>query len=136
MRTLYDSSLARVALASAARTNGTANGTTVDLGVFGNDFRTVMFVVVTGTITDGTHTVSMQDSPDGTTWTAVAANRVQGSLPTIAAADDDTVFSFGYTAGTQQYVRLVVVTAGATTGGVFSAMAILSGGNISPVARS
>ena len=95
MRTLYDDTLVRAALPSAARTNGTANGATVDLGVFGNDFRTVMFVVSTGTITDGTHAVSLEDSPDGTTWTAVAAGRVQGSFRRSLQRTMTRVFSFG-----------------------------------------
>lgn len=136
MRTLYSNTLVRRALAQAARTNGTANGITVDLGVFANDFRTAMFVITTGTITDGSHAITVEDSPDGTNWTAVEAARVQGSAPTIVAADDDTVFALGYIVGTAQYVRLVATTSGATTGGVFSAVAILGEGSNNPVART
>ncbi len=135
-RTLYNDTLVRQALTSAVRTNGTVNGTTVDLGIFANDFRSAMFVITTGTITDGSHAITMEDSPDGTNWTAVSAERVQGSLPTIVAADDDTVFQFGYIVGTAQYVRIVATTSGATSGGAFSAVAILSGASSSPVARS
>lgn len=134
--TLYTDCLARMALTSAARTNGTANGTTVDLGVFGNDFRTAYFVVTTGTITDGTHAITIEDSPDGSSWTAVPADRRQGSLPSIGASDDNVVFEFGYIPGIVQYVRLVATTSGATTGGIFSAVAVLSGGSTSPVARA
>jgi hypothetical protein len=135
-RTLYNNTLTRTALASAARTNGTVNGTTVDLGVFGNDFRSVLFVVATATVTDGTHAITMQDSPDGTNWTAVPAAKRQGSLPSIVLADDDTLFTFGYIVDTNQYVRLVATTTGATTGGVFSAVAVLSEGSFAPVARA
>lgn len=135
-RTLYSHCLTQQALTAAARTNGTVNGATVDLGVYGNDFRTVLFIVSTATVTDGSHAITMQDSPDGTNWTAVAAGKRQGSLPTIVAANDDTFFEFGYIVGTNQYVRLVVTTSGATTGGVFSAVAVLSGASSSPVARA
>jgi hypothetical protein len=135
-RTLYNSCLTQTAFTSATRTNGTVNGATVDLGVFGNDFRTVLFVVSTGTITDGSHAITMQDSPDGTNWTTVPAAARQGSLPTIVAANDDTLFEFGYIVGTNQYVRLVATTTGATGGGVYSAVAVLSGAGTSPVARS
>ncbi|WP_454199585.1 hypothetical protein [Nocardia sp. Marseille-Q1738] len=135
-RTLYNRCLTRQALTSAVRTNGTVNGTTVDLGVFGNDFRSVLFIVSTGTITDGSHAITMQDSPDGTNWTTVPASQRQGSLPTIVAANDDTLFEFGYIVGTNQYVRLVATTSGATTGGVFSAVAVLSEGSTTPVLRS
>lgn len=134
--TLYNNTLVVAALASAARTNGTVNGTTVDLGAFGNDFRSVMFIVSTATVTDGTHAITMQDSPDGTNWTAVPAAKRQGSLPTVLAANDDTLYQFGYIVGTNQYVRLVATTTGATTGGVYSAVAVLSEASSSPVARS
>lgn len=134
--TLYNHSLVRAALTSAARTNGTVNGTTVDLGVFGNDFRSVLFVVYTATITDGTHTISIQDSPDGSAWAAVDTAQVQGATPTITATGDDTVYEFGYIPGTRQYVRLVAVTSGATTGGVFGAVAVLGSASSSPVARA
>lgn len=135
-RTLYNQCLTVAALPSGARTNGTVNGTTVDLGIYGNDFRTALFIVSTGTITDGSHAFKIQDSPDGTNWTDVPTARRQGTAPTVVAANDDTLFEVGYIVGTQQYVRLVVTTTGATTGGVFSAVAVLSGASSSPVARS
>lgn len=134
--TLYNKTLVRQALTSAARTNGTASGTAVDLGVFGNDFRTVLFVISTATITDGSHAITLEDSPNNSDWTAVEAGRVQGSQPTVVAADDNTFFALGYIVGTAQYVRLSVVTSGATTGGVFSALAILGEGSNNPVARA
>lgn len=134
--TLYTDTLSRVALTIGTRVNGTVNGTTVDLGVFGNDFRTVMFAVLTGTITDGSHAITMQDSPDGTTWANAPAESIQGSLPTITGANDDAVFEFGYVVGSRQYVRLVATTSTATTGGAFGAVALLSGGSTAPVARS
>lgn len=136
MRTLHTRCLSRLALASAARTNGTANGATIDLAVYGNHFRTAMFVITTATITDGTHAVTLEHSNNGTDWTAAPAARRQGSLPSIVAADDDTVFQVGYVVGTERYVRLVATTSGATTGGVFSAVAVLSGASSDPVARS
>jgi hypothetical protein len=134
--TLYTNALVRVALTSAARTNGTVNGTTVDLGVFGNDFKSVLFVVQTGTITDGSHAISVQDSPDGSAWAAVDASQIQGTAPTIISTSDDTLFEVGYIPGTKQYVRLVATTSGATTGGVFSALAVLGSASSNPVARS
>lgn len=134
--TLYTQTLARVALTSATRVNGTANGTTVDTGVFGNDFRSVMFVVITGTVTDGSHAFTVQDSADGSSWATADSSLIQGSLPTITGTNDDSVFEFGYVVGTRQYVRVVATTSGATTGGVFSAVALLGSGSVSPVARS
>ena len=133
---LYTKGLARVALVSGARTNGTVNGAAVDSGIFGNDFRTVFFIVQTGTITDGTHAVAVQDSADGSTgWANVDAATLTGTVPTIGSADDDVVFQFAHVLQ-KQYVRLTVTTSGATTGGIFAAVAVLYDASSEPVARS
>lgn len=133
-RSVYSANLARVALPVAARTATTA-GTTVDRHVFNNAFRSVMFVIHTGTITDGTHTVAVEDSADGTTWAAADASNLHGSAPAITSSNDDTVFEVGYN-GPKRYVRLNVTVASATTGGIYGAVAVMSGGRSTPVARS
>lgn len=128
MRTsVYRKSKSVLALASAARVNGTVNGVTVDRYQAGaTEYRTMLFVIVTGTITDGSHAFTVQDSDDNSTWGAAATSEVQGTAPTLVAANDDTVLEVGYT-GAKRYARLSVVTSGATTGGVFSAAAVLYG---------
>lgn len=136
MRNLHTQTLAVSALASAALVNGANNGVTVDLGAFGNDFRDVLFVVQSGTVTDGSHAVTVQESANGTDWTSVPAPRILGTLPTIVAADDNKLYQLGARAGTARYVRLLVTTSGATTGGVISAIAVLGAGSNNPVARS
>ncbi|MEC4836875.1 hypothetical protein [Mycobacteroides chelonae] len=136
MITTHNNTLARLALASAARTNGAANGVAIDVNQFNNNFRDIAFVITTGTITDGSVAVTVEESDQsGSGFAAVDSSRVLGTLPTIAAADDDTVLSFGVRP-TKRYVRLVATTSGATTGGVFSAVAVLGNGGKSPVARS
>ncbi|MFJ2477114.1 hypothetical protein ACIOWI_29770 [Streptomyces sp. NPDC087659] len=128
MRTsVYKKSKSVMALTSGARVNGTVNGTTVDrFQSTGPEYRTLMFVITTGVITDGSHAFTVQDSDDGTTWGSAAASDVQGTAPTVLSANDDTVFDVGYT-GAKRYARLQVVTSGATTGGIFSAAAVLYG---------
>lgn len=121
-----DISAAR-SLSPAARTNGTVNGTGVDLA--GYDGAAV--VVATGTITDGSHAITIEDSPDNSVWTPVAAGDRIGNLPTIVAADDDTVFEFGYK-GVQRYLRAVAVTTGAATGGIFGATIVRGKGRVRP----
>lgn len=134
---LYSNTLPVVALASAARTNGTVNGASVDLSVFGNDFQEALFVIQSATITDGAHAFKLQDSPDGTTWTDVDSKHVQGGPVSLAAANSNQVSALGYLGGgPNQYVRLVVTTSGATTGGVFQAAAVLAEGTVEPVNRS
>lgn len=117
------------ALASAVRTDGTVTGDTVDRG---GDNVGVLFVITTGTLTDGVHTFSLEDSADDSTWVAAAAGATLGTAVT-AATNDDAVFELGYV-GLKRYVRLACVTSGATSGGAASAVAVKFGGR-KPVMR-
>jgi hypothetical protein len=130
----FDEVLFKRSLSPASRVNGTANGVAVDRMVNGG-MQDAVLVVSTGTITDGSHAVSLEDSDDGSTgWAAVAAAQLQGSLPTIAATDDDTVFEIGVRS-TRRFVRAVVVTTGATSGGVFGAAVALGRPRFAPVSH-
>lgn len=135
---LYDDTLTRIALPVAARsTDGAANGSTIDKNYNNNWFRVVMFSFVSGTMTDGTVSVKVQDSPDGTNWTDADTEHVQGSLPTVAGTDDDKSYDISYI-GPERYVRLVATLADATAstgGGTYGAVAILSSPRRTPVAR-
>lgn len=72
-----------------------------------------------GAITDGTHTPSVEDSPDNSTWTAVDASLLVGSLTEVTSSSGGgAVQSVGYIGG-QRYVRSVVTVAGATDGGIY-----------------
>lgn len=130
----YDQVLAKRTLSPATRTNGTANGVAVDRMVNGG-MQDAVLLVTTGTITDGSHAVSIEDSDDGSTgWAAVAAAQLQGSAPTVVAADDDVLFEVGVRS-TRRFLRAVAVTSGATTGGLFGAMFLLSSPRFAPVSR-
>jgi hypothetical protein len=130
MRTsIYHKSRSVVALTSAARNNtGTPfAGATVDryqAGVV--EYRTLMFVISTATVTDGSHVFTVQDSDDGTSWGTPNAGDVQGTAPTITSTNSNAVFDVGYN-GAKRYARLQVAVSGATTGGVYSAAAVLYG---------
>ena len=122
---VYDNVKARVALApAAARTNGTVNGTTVDRKEGRTFFRSAMFVINAGVVTDGTHTPNVQESSNGTAWTDVDAGDLQGAETAIGTANDERVFEIGYT-GNARYIRLQLVTAGATAGGLVDAVCLL-----------
>jgi hypothetical protein len=99
-------------LAPAART-ATANGTGVDL----RGYEAAMCVFHPGTITDGTHTPSLEESDDDATYTAVAAADMDG---TWAALASNTIQRVGYK-GAKRYIRAVITVSGATTGGVYGA---------------
>lgn len=135
--TLYTKTLALTALPSSVLADDVAtNGSTINLGVYGNDFRTALFVVQTGVVTDGTHAVTLEESVNGTDWTGVPADRVQGALPTVVAANDNVLFQFGYIVANCQYVRCVVTSATTTIGAVIGAIALCSGASSTPVARA
>jgi hypothetical protein len=135
-RSVYTNVTPRASLAIASRTaNATVNGTAVDRNVGGNMHRTAMVVVHTGTITDGTHTIEVQDSDDGTTFTAVADAFLQGTEPAIGVADDDKLFVIGYI-GVRRYLRVSVTTAGATGGGTLGAVVLLGEPRRGPVSHT
>lgn len=131
----FDKVLVNVSLSPAARTDGTASGVAVDRGVNGG-MQDAVVVVTTGTITDGSHAITVEDSNNGSSnWAAVAAEQIQGTQPTIVAANDDTVFEFGVRS-TRRHLRVVAVTTGATTGGIFGAVIALGLPRVTPVTRS
>lgn len=103
-------------LTPAARVNGTANGTGVDLA----NAAGVAVVFNVGTITDGTHAPKIQDSADNSTFADVAAADQVGSLVNLVAS---SVQKVGYV-GSKRYIRPVITTSGATTGGVSQATVV------------
>jgi len=124
---LYNNLSVAQSLAPAART-ADENGAGVDL----QGFHGAMVVVHTGAITDGTHTIEVQESDDDSTYTAVADADLQGSEPAIGAADDNKIYEIGYM-GTKRYIRAVVTVAGATTGGVYDAVVVRGAPRKAPV---
>lgn len=124
---VYNRVVSQKALTSVLRGAGTTVGDTVDRG---SDNTSVLFVVLTGALTDGTHTITVHDSDDNSTFGA-ATSGVQGTIATVAT-NDDTFFEIAYN-GPKRYCRLNVVTTGAT-GGILGAVAIKEGGR-KPVTR-
>lgn len=110
----------------AAAITATANGAGVDLQGFNS--ATVLFSA--GAITDGTHTPKLQESDDNSTWNDVAAGDQVGTLVAITANSQQKV---GYK-GTKRYIRAVSTVAGATTGGIYSAIVVRGDADLAPVA--
>lgn len=112
-------------LAPAARI-ASANGAGVDL----QGFESAMVVFYTGVVTDGTHTPSIEESDDNSTFTAVPAARQQGTLAVLAANVPQRV---GYI-GLKRYIRAVITAAGTTAGAVTSAFVVRADPRSAPVA--
>jgi hypothetical protein len=130
---LYDNTVGRFAVAPAVRTNGTVNGPAVNLGTWGAD--SALVVVVTGTVTDGSHAVAIEESASGTGgWSAVPAGRLTAAAPTITSANGNTQFETGVTPA-QPFLRVSVTTTGATTGGALAAVIVAGEPGTTPVAH-
>jgi hypothetical protein len=122
MRTnIFHKSKSVAAVPAGTAVTAVTNGSTVDLhqGVAG-DYRTALFVVQAGTITDGTHVVTLEHSDNGSVWEAAP----DLGTASFASTDDNAVKDLGYD-GAKRYVRCVITATGATTGGVFGATAVL-----------
>lgn len=132
---MYETSIAKRSLSPAART-ATANGVAVDKNIAGGAADAIV-VIATGTITDGTHTISIEDSADGSTgWAAVPAAQLQGTVPVIGAADDDKVFEVGVI-DSKQFLRVTSTLSGApVTGGVYGAVIVLGDLRTTPVSHA
>ncbi|WP_405924858.1 hypothetical protein [Streptomyces sp. NBC_00035] len=131
MRDAYSNVTVRATLAITART-ASANGTGVDRYLNGAAYQDALIIVHTGTITDGTHAIDVQDSDDNSTFASVAASQLQGTEPSIVAADDDKMFVVGYK-GTKRYVRAAVTASGTTSGGIYGASVLLANPRVAPV---
>ena len=101
------------------------NGSGVDL----QGFEGAMVSFIVGTITDGTHTPSIEESDDDSTYTAVAAADLDGSLSNLASNTNQRV---GYH-GNKRYIRAVSTVSGATTGGVYAATVVRGKAHREPV---
>jgi hypothetical protein len=126
---LYDDVTARVTLPPAVRTNGTVNGTAVDTQGSRNFFRVAMLLVTAGVITDGTQTVQLQDSDDGTTNWQNFAGATQGSIPVLGTPQGNATYRLAIDGIPRRYLRANVTVAGATTGGAVSAVIVLASGS-------
>lgn len=120
--TIYNNVDAVKALSLALRPTGTVEGDTIDRA---DTNSSVMFAIISGTITDGTATFIVKDSDDGVTFTA--APTFQQGAAVFAPADGNQVKEIGYS-GPKRYCRVSVTTAGGATGGTHGAIAIFNGG--------
>lgn len=121
---LYSNLSAATTLAPAART-ANATGTTVDL----QNFDGALIQALVGTITDGTHSLTVQESADGTTFTDVDAADMQGSFAALASGTNQKV---GYL-GSKRYVRVNAGVSGATSGGVYGVLVVRGAARKYPV---
>ncbi len=126
MQDTYNKVSPVVAAKMATRT-ANVTGEVVDLA----GYDSVTFVVMSGTLTDGTYTTALKESDDGSTFTTVDSSQILGGNVSFAATDDDTVKKLGYVGG-KRYVRLDITVSGATSGGVIGAIAVRANARHAP----
>ena len=112
-------------------TDTTTNGEIIDT----SSFHGLEFFLKSAAITDGTYTVTLTEGDDSALGdgTTVDAADLLGSIAFVAA-EDDTPKRIGYI-GKKRYVRMNVVSADTTSGGVFDGVAVLFAPNHAPVAN-
>lgn len=91
----------------------------------------VFLAVISGAVQYGAVSWQLQDSPDGTTWTAVDSSLVLFTLPKDPT-NTSKVFHCGYI-GKQRYVKAAFTSGGAETGQI---TALLGHGMSKPVWQS
>ena len=113
----YNNLSAVTTLPPAVRT-ANENGSVVDL----QGYQGALLAAIVGTITDGTHSLTVQESDDGTGWSDVAATDLQGIFANLTS---NTVQEVGYM-GNKRYIRVNAIVSGATNGGAY-AVAVVRG---------
>ena len=129
MRTgLYHKTKHVLGMTSASISSDTTThaGAAVDLQqTTGGDWRSCLFLVTGGTITDGVYTLKVMDSADNVSFADVTAtDMVLGPSSTITATGGTAEIEY---VGNKRYVRLSIVSTETTSGGAISARAVLSG---------
>lgn len=101
------------------------------------DFNSIVFAIFTGTLGTGTIDFDLEESDVitfGGEENSVAAADIIGTLPTILATEDDSVFRVGYI-GKKRFLRLQNIETAGWTSMIHGAIAILSHAKIAPVAE-
>ena len=115
-------SITGISLIAGVAKNATANGTGVDM--IHSDFSFTL-ALISGTITDGTHTITVQESDDNSTFTTITAIDGNGITALTSSAGGSAVVLKRYVRS-KRYVRAVTTVSGATTGGFYSAIVLAS----------
>lgn len=133
MRDLYSSVLpVNCGIDPQAARTATVTGSTVDRYQAGKMFQAAMAVVQTGTITDGSHVFTIEESDDGSSWATAPAASIQGSAPTLTNSGfNNKTLCFAYI-GLKRYIRVKSTVSGTTTGGFYAATVVLGDPRVLP----
>ncbi len=100
-------------------------------------FESIAFITQAGDITDGDYTIFLEEGDDAglSDATAVTSDETLGELPSFNMNSDNETSRVG-SIGKKRYQRLSIISANTTSGGLFSAVAILSNPHTGPVPQT
>ena len=101
--------------------------TTDGAGLATAGYDSVNVYYITGTWTDGTHTPALQESADGTNWTAVAAGDMEGSFTAVSSAAGQNAVQQVKYIGDQPHVRVAVTVTGSPVTGLAQGVYMVAG---------
>ena len=107
-------------------TDTTTNTSSINTADF--DMGVMLSMSVTA-FTDGTYVLSLEDSPDNSTFTAVASIKLIGTAPTVSAltsASAGLIATLGVIS-TEKWIRGVITSTGTTSGATVNVQSILMG---------
>jgi len=130
---LYSSYKVSNALDTQAITSDTTTvGDIIDTAEYGS----ILFAIQSGTLTDGTYTVLIEEGDESNLSDASAVDDADltntEASASFASTDDNTVNKIGYV-GSKRYVRLSLVSASTSSGGTLGAIAIQGSPTTAPV---
>lgn len=97
-----------------------SNATTNGVGVDVRDYDAAMVVFQSNdALTDGVFALSLEESDDNSTFTAVASTEMIGTLANFTSSNEG-VQQVGYI-GSKRYIRPVITSTSVTCGGILSA---------------
>lgn len=115
--------LAAIQAIAPAVIKTTVTGSTVDLAGYDGATVDISF----GAYTDGTHTFALNESSDGTTWSAVAAADMIGAMPVVSTnAQQNSVVRVGYI-GKLRYLQVVNTVTGSPVTGAAMGVNVTTG---------
>lgn len=114
--------------------NTAAVGTAIDR----QGYDSVTYLINVGSVADAdaTFAVTMDESDDNSSWNAVAATDLIGTLALASFQfdSDNKVFKLGYK-GAKRYTRLTITPSNNASAAVFGAVCVLGGAMLKPTAN-
>jgi hypothetical protein len=135
MKDLFHSIQPMTAIAPVSVADNTAQVSSV---IDRQGYDSASFVILTGSLADAdaTFSVLLEESADGSSFSAVADSDLLGTelLAGFTFADDNATRKLGYV-GAARYLRLTVTPAGNASAALIAATAILGHPNVAPTAN-